>query len=219
MPSSPGECTPETAARPVVKPGGKLEVSSRSYRAEESFVAASRVPLVTPGEYLTRERQAETKSEYIAGEILAMAGGKPDHNMIATDLARALGNRLETAGSACGVFNSDQRVRVADAGPFFYPDVTVVCGDPVFDGDDCLRNPPLIVEVLSESTADYDRGEKFRHYVLIEQDRMRVEHYRRREGVVWEPAGVYEAPADRVALPDLDVELPLAEIYRRVTFP
>ena len=191
-------------------------------------MAALRVPLVTPEEYLARERQAETKSEYIAGEILAMAGGKPDHNMIATDLARALGNRLETAGSACDVFNSDQRVRVADAGPFFYPDVTVVCGDPVFDGDDCLRNPALIVEVLSESTADYDRGEKFRHYrrlpslrhyVLIEQDRMRVEHYRRREGVVWEPAGVYEAPTDRVALPDLDVELPLAEIYRRVTFP
>ena len=189
-------------------------------------MAALRVPLVTPEEYLARERQAETKSEYIAGEILAMSGGTPEHAAIALDTQVWLSVALR--GTTCEVYNSDLKVRVADAGPFFYPDALVVCGDPVFDGDDCLRNPALIVEVLSESTADYDRGEKFRHYrrlpslrhyVLIEQDRMRVEHYRRREGVVWEPAGVYEAPADRVALPDLDVELPLAEIYRRVTFP
>lgn len=152
-------------------------------------MTARTFPLVTPEEYLTREKAALTKSEYIAGEILAMANGKPAHNMICGDTAFALGSRLASVGGTCDVHNSDQKVRVDEAGPFFYSDVSVVCGEPIFDTDDCLRNPALIIEVLSASIANYNRGEKFRYYILIDQDRMRVEHYRQQEGSLWIQAG------------------------------
>lgn len=97
-----------------------------------------KVPFVTPEEYLTREREAKTKSEYIAGEIIAMAGGSPEHTAIASDMHVALANALR--GGSCAVYNSDLKVR-STAGPFFYPDVTVVCGPPQIDYDDCLQNP------------------------------------------------------------------------------
>ena len=89
------------------------------------------------------------------------------------------------------------------------------------------RNPALIVEVLSDTTTDYDRGEKFRHYrslaslrhyLLIAQDQMRVEHYERVEGILWRLAGEYTDRGDRISLPDLAIEIPLAEIYRRLSF-
>jgi Uma2 family endonuclease len=190
-------------------------------------VVARTFALVTPEEYLARERTAVTKSEYIAGEILAMAGGKPAHNMICGDMYGALYTRLAAIGTPCDVHNSDQKVRVEEVGPFFYPDVTVACGGPEFDTDDCLRNPALIVEVLSPSSADYDREWKFRyyrrfptmrHYILIDQDQMRVEHYRQQEGILWVLAGEYTQPNDRISLMDLDIEVPLSEIYRRITF-
>jgi Uma2 family endonuclease len=190
-------------------------------------VAALQVPLFTPEEYLAHERMASYKSEYIAGEIFAMAGGSPEHNMIATDVARALGNHLEAAGNRCDVFNSDQKVRIDEGGPFFYPDASVVCGDPIFDSDDCLRNPALIVEVLSDSTGHYDRGEKFRnyrrlpslrHYILITVERMRVEHYRQQQGFLWVPVGDYTQEEDVISLPDMGIEVPLSEIYRRIKF-
>jgi Uma2 family endonuclease len=183
--------------------------------------------LVTPEEYLARERTATTKSEYIAGEILAMAGGKPAHNTLCMDAALALGVHLAAAGGTCDVHNSEQKVRVDSSGPFFYPDVSVVCGEPRYDSDDCLRNPVLIVEVLSPSSADYDREWKFRyyrsfatmrHYILIDQEQIRVEHYRQQEGILWVLAGEYMRRSDSIALPDLGIEIPLAEIYRRITF-
>jgi Uma2 family endonuclease len=190
-------------------------------------MAALRIPLFTPEEYLAREREATTKSEYIAGEIFAMAGGTHEHNMLVGDTYRALGNRLEAAGGRCDVHTSEQKVRIDNGGPFFYPDASVVCGDPFFDSDDCLRNPTLIVEVLSSSTAAFDRGEKFRyyrrlpslhHYILIETQQMRVEHYRQQSGVLWVPVGEYTQPEDVISLLDMGIEVPLAEIYRRITF-
>lgn len=181
---------------------------------------------VTPEEYLEREREAVTKSEYIAGEILAMSGGTPAHNYLLADVLRSLGNRLEAAGNGCDVLPSDQKVRVEDAGPFFYPDVAVVCGGPTFDADDCLRDPVLIVEVLSDSTSNYDRDEKFRHsrglaslrhYVLVAQDRVRVEHYQRQgDGFLWALAGTYARRDSTIPLLDLGIDLPLSEVYRRV---
>jgi Uma2 family endonuclease len=190
-------------------------------------MAAQKVPFVTPAEYLAGERYADVKHEYIAGEVYAMAGASPEHSAIATDTRRALGNGLAVAGSSCEVYDSDLKVRVADAGPFFYPDATVVCDDPTFDPDGCLRSPVVLIEVLSEGTASYDRGEKFRqyrriaslrHYVLIEQDRILVEHYERLENGIWGLVGEHSDPADAVVFADLGVTLPLAEIYRRVRF-
>lgn len=190
-------------------------------------MAVIRFPFTTPEEYLARERVAETKSEYIAGEIIAMVDGNHQHNMIVTDTLRLLGNLLEAAGGTCDVHNSEQKVRIAGEGPFFYPDVTVVCGEPLFDSDDCLRNPYLIVEVLSDSTADYDRVEKFRHYrrfetlrhyILIAQDRIQVEHYARREGFLWDPAGNVTDRSGVISLPDVGIIIPVTEIYRRLPY-
>ena len=181
--------------------------------------------LVTPDEYLDREEKAETRSEYIAGEIIAMAGGTPNHSRLCVAVLAGLLLHLEAAGSSCEVFESNIKVRRENVGPFFYPDATVVCGEPVFDGDSCLHNPHLIVEVLSESTEEYDRGEKFRnyrqfeslqHYVLIAQDRVYVEHYARLEGILWERVGEYGARSESLALPSLGIAVPLAEIYRRI---
>ena len=188
--------------------------------------------LVTPDEYLDREEKAETKSEYIAGEIIAMAGGKHPHNMIMGDTYIAIGSRLQAIGGSCDMHTSEQKVRASQPGPFFYPDITVVCGDPVFDDRDCLRNPHLIVEVLSDSTEEsgtrpegWVRGEKFRnyrqfeslqHYILIAQDRVYVEHYARLEGILWERIGEYADRAETLDLPSLGIAVPLAEIYRRI---
>lgn len=183
--------------------------------------------LVTPQQYLAFEQDSDTKHEYISGEILAMAGGTPAHSTLCMDVALALGVHLQAVGGSCDVHNSEQKVRAGESGPFFYPDATVVCGTPEYDDDDCLRNPTLIVEVLSPSSIEYDRGEKFRnyrrfetlqHYLMVEQDRRRVEYYRRVEGMVWDLVGEYTAPDAVISLTDLGIELPLATIYRRSSF-
>ena len=180
----------------------------------------------TSAEYLAFERDAETKHEFFAGEIFAMAGASPMHNLIASNLVRELSARLKER--PCRVFGSDQRVKVDVTGLYTYPDVTVVCGEMEFDDDqkDSLLNPRVIIEVLSEATESYDRGKKFEHYrrlpslqeyLLVAQDKMHVERYRRRgdhEWLLWETD-------DRdgvVSLASIEIDLPMAEIYDKVTF-
>jgi Uma2 family endonuclease len=190
-------------------------------------MAAQKIPLFTPQEYLDGERLAVTKSEYIAGEIIAMAGASPEHSAIATDTRWILRTALDAANSDCEVYDSDLRVRLNEAGPFFYPDITVVCGEPQFDYDDCLRNPTVLIEVLSDSTASQDRGVKFfhyrhfsslRHYVLVEQGQVLVEHWERAQNGLWTLTAEHTDIAESVALSALRIKLPLTEIYRRVSF-
>jgi Uma2 family endonuclease len=180
---------------------------------------------VSVAEYLRWERSVPTKHEYIDGRIIDMSGGTPNHSRIATDLQTALSNGLRNA-PVYEVFNSDQRLRVADGGPFFYPDVTVACESSIFDTDDCLRNPCLLIEVLSPSTRAFDRDEKFRayrriaslrHYVLVASDAVRVEHFERLPGGVWALVGEHEALTGMLSFSDLPVTVPLTEIYRRVS--
>jgi Uma2 family endonuclease len=149
---------------------------------------------LTPAEYLAMETAADYKSEYYNGEIFAMSGGTPDHSSIAVNLIIELGAQL--AARPCRVFNSDMRLLAEKSGLYTYPDVMVVCGKIRLapKRDDTLTNPILIVEVLSESTRDYDRGAKFnsckqipslQEYVLVESEHARVECYRRSEGDKW----------------------------------
>jgi len=180
----------------------------------------------TPEEYLALERAADYKSEYVAGEIFAMAGASEDHNTIAGNIFRLLGNQFQ--GGPCRVYISDMRVQVATTGMYTYPDVVAVCGPREFADAhrDSLLNPTVIVEVLSPSTQDYDRGAKFDYYwrqpslaeyVLVAQDQMRVEHFAR-QGAGW-LLTLARAPADLLRLPALDAALPLAVIYENVEFP
>src|SRR5947199_6991495 len=122
-----------------------------------SFVAEKRL---TPEEYLRLERAAETKSEYDDGVVYTMAGASERHNMIVAGLVRALGNRIP---AHCHVYPSDMKIRIRRPTRFFYPDVTVVCGQSQFDDSerDVLLNPLIVFEVLSDATERYDRGRKF----------------------------------------------------------
>ena len=147
----------------------------------------------TPEEYITLERKAipdfETvRSEYIKGEIIPRSSSNRAHNLITGNIISGLHTRLK--GTTSFVFANEMRVSIPTAESYFYPDVGVVCEEPGFEDDvfDTLLNPIVIVEVLSSSTEAYDRGEKFAHYrqltslqeyVLVVQDQIRVEHYRR----------------------------------------
>jgi Uma2 family endonuclease len=180
--------------------------------------AAERI-LFTEDEYLERERKAEGKSEFVNGEILAMAGGSPRHNAIAMNVAWAVRNQL--SGRRCLVFGSDQRIHVPATGLYTYPDVSVTCDGPRFldSARDTLINPKILVEVLSSSTEAYDRGAKFAHYrsipsleeyLLVSQDQKRVEHYRRIEPRQWL---LTEYDGEDASVPVLGLDVPLREIY------
>ena len=116
----------------------------------------------TPEEYLDAERGALFKSEYFDGDIYAVAPARPRHTRIATNLTARL--LLALDGGPWQVFNSDMRVHIPATGLYTYPDVSVVCGEPVFVRSDNLANPILVIEALSKSTKRYDRTEKFLHY-------------------------------------------------------
>jgi len=180
---------------------------------------------LTAEEYLALERQAENKSEYIEGEMVAMTGGTWLHGVIIGNVVFALKKRLQD--TPCTVIPNDVKVR-ASSGIYAYPDVLVVCGEPAFeDGEgDILLNPVLIVEVLSPTTEPYDRGQKFenyrtldslKEYVLVAQDRPRVEHFLRQDSHVWLYTDVSGLDSS-VALTSIGCEVQLAEIYDKVVF-
>jgi Uma2 family endonuclease len=177
-------------------------------------------------EYLALEREAEFKSEYIRGEIVAMSGGTYTHALIAANVLAGLGVRLR--GTECRALGSDMRLLILREGIGTYPDAMVLCGKPEFhDGrSDVLLNPTVVIEVLSPSTEAYDRGLKFefyrsipslRHVVFVAQDHMSIEVYERTDaGWILQPA---QGPDSIAALNAIGVDLPLSEIYENVEFP
>ena len=180
---------------------------------------------LTPETYLKLERKAITKSEYVNGEIIAMAGASFAHNFITLDTATHLNNQL--MDRECQAATGDLRVKVPRTESYFYPDIVVVCGEPQAEDNafDTLLNPTLIIEVLSASTETYDRDEKFTHYrqidtlqeyILISQDRAEVVQYCRQEPE-W-IATAFQALEDVIRLSSIGCELPLRHIYRRVKF-
>ena len=180
---------------------------------------------LSPEEYLAIERRAEYKSEYVDGVMYAMAGGSERHNLIAGNLITELNIQLRQA--PCRVYPSDLKVRVPNSKRFFYPDVSVVCGEVEYaeDGKDVILNPILIIEVLSESTAAFDRGKKFQsyqqieslqEYLLVSQDELLIEHYLRQEKGHWlytKVTGLEEA----VILSTFKCQLALSDIYNKAT--
>ena len=180
---------------------------------------------LTPEEYLAWERKADTKHEYLRGEIIAMSGASYAHSLIVTNISGELYVQLK--GGTCEVHTNDMRVRTSPETSYFYPDVVVVCDRPRFEDStfDTLLNPIALVEVLSPSTQAYDRGEKFRHYqqltslqeyILVSQDEVGVERYRR-QGTEWQPTE-FRSLEDVLSLTSIDCELSLDDIYRRVEF-
>lgn len=190
-------------------------------------MASAAVPYLTPEQYLEIERTSEVRSEYLHGEMFAMSGTSFNHNRVVRNTDRLLGQRLE--GSGCDVFVIDIKVHVPATGLYTYPNIVVACR-PIQALDkhqDTLTHPLLIVEVLSPSTRNYDRGEKFRHYrsipsfreyLLLAQDEIRAEHHLRQADGSW-LFREFTGASDVVHLASINCDVTLAAIYRDVEFP
>ncbi len=174
-------------------------------------------------EYLRLEQDSQTKHEFAGGNVFAMSGGTPEHAAITANVARLLGNAL--AQQPCRVFSPDLRVRIQVTGLATYPDVTVICAklelDPTDPKQHTALNPTLIVEVLSPSTEDYDRGDKLGNYkqipalaeiVLVAHDRREVEVIRREADGSW--SRHIARTSETVKLTSIGCELSVVEIYR-----
>ena len=194
------------------------------YRIAMSLTKTS--PRLSEAQYLEIERAADFKSEFFEGEMFGMAGGTPQHSLIATNLAREFGNRL--MGGRCVAYNSDLRLKVEATGLCTYPDLAVICGtlqlaDATYD---TAVNPSVLVEVLSDSTEAYDRGRKFEHYrqiaslreyLLVSQTEPRIEQFIRQADDRWllvEAAGMDA----KLELPCLHISISLSEVFTKVNF-
>jgi Uma2 family endonuclease len=182
-------------------------------------------PFLTPEQYLIAERKAEFRSEYVDGRMYAMSGASWEHGGITLNVAKLLSDQL--ADTPCHVRTTDQRVRARPGGPYYYPDIVVVCGEPQFEDKefDTLLNATLIIEVLSPSTESYDRGAKFERYrqmsslaeyLLISQTRVHIEHFVLSDGS-WIASEISALDAV-VDLTSIGVRLKVADIYHRVRF-
>ena len=180
----------------------------------------------TEAEYLHFEKDLLTKHEYYQGQIYAMAGTSTDHNRIAGDVFALIHAQL--SDKPCEPFVGDQRIKVEATTLRTYPDVFVACPPFSYDANDkhTMLDAVVIIEVLSPSTANYDRNEKFdnykrlnslRHYVLIEQKQMKVTHHYKDAADNWQNE-TFEAPADIVELRAIECQLVLRQIYKRVHF-
>jgi Uma2 family endonuclease len=178
---------------------------------------------ITPEEYLAMERNTEYKHEYYNGQIYAMSGARMVHNDIAINLYSKIGNYLE--GKNCKILPSDMRVSTPNHDSYMYPDATIVCGEPQLEDDkfDTLLNPAVIFEILSPSTRDFDKGEKFffyRHipslqeYIMIDSAMKNIQVSRRHGDDSWKFEHI-DSTGSFLAIHTIQFDLPLADIYYR----
>jgi Uma2 family endonuclease len=194
--------------------------------------------LLTIEEYLALEREAEERHEYLDGVLYAMAGESPEHADISTNIIIALGPQLRDRG--CRIRTKDTKVfsgsplqaqlRKSRKGLFSYPDIVVVCDEPRYleHHPEVLMNPQVLIEVLSESTEGFDRGEKFLRYrralpsltdyILVWQELPLLEHFTRQPEDAW-LLRVVEGLDATLHIASLDCAIPLSEIYRLIDFP
>lgn len=190
----------------------------------------------TVEDYLEMERASEVRHEYLDGEVFEMSGESLSHGRICTNIVASLATQLK--GKPCDVLSKDTKIqsgwlpspRRMMKGLFSYPDIIVVCGRPQFDDEyqDILINPNVIIEVLSDATEKFDRGEKFKRYrahlssltdyVLVAQDQPFIDHYSRNEDGTWtlrSPVGLEST----LHIASINCTVPLTDVYDRVEFP
>ena len=180
----------------------------------------------TEAEYWDFEETSPVKHEFINGQLWAMAGGTFNHTTICSNLVRFAMNRL--SGKPCRARSSEQKVKAETSGNTFYPDAVIYCPPARFEGkgDHTLLTPKVIFEVLSPATAEHDRTDKWKFYreietltdyVLVEPDRIYIEHFHRTpDGWLWQ---AYTERGESLGFPDLGIELPLDEIYDELELP
>lgn len=182
--------------------------------------------IFTPDEYLELERKAEFKSEYLNGQIYAMAGASPAHSAITFNLSVEVGTQLK--GKPCQGHSSDMKIRTSYKGLYSYPDLSIVCDEPLFHDEkgDVLINPKVIFEILSPSTEAFDRGAKFLRYqtidtltdyILIAQDEARVEHFIRQSDGGW-LLYIIRGLESKLSIPSIDCTISLAGLYDKIKF-
>lgn len=173
---------------------------------------------------MEQERKSEWRSEYLDGEVFPISGASRNHALITTNLVGELRQKLDQ--HACNVYTNGLRVHVPRTGLYTYPDVVVTCGEEQFldEFDDTLLDPVLIIEVFSDSTKDYDRGEKFagyrtitslQEYLAIAQDKIHIEQWQCQKDRRWLLSEHFDETVS-IALSSIDVELLLSDIYKKV---
>lgn len=185
------------------------------------------IKIYSEAEYLALEKESSDKHFYYDGEIYAMAGASYEHNMIESNLRFALHAHLK--GGNCKEFGSNLRLQVPGHSFYTYPDILVICGDPIFRTDtfDTVTNPTILIEILSEGTADYDKGLKFdlyrylqtlQEYVLVDSRKQHVMVYSRNGDGSWTMVEYKEASA-KFRLHSIDLSLSLADCYTGLNLP
>jgi Uma2 family endonuclease len=178
----------------------------------------------TPEEYLTLEEAADYKSEYIDGQIYAMAGGSTNHNRIALNFSTELNFAFKT--QEYNVFMSDVRLWIPKRRIYTYPDVMVIAGEPDYYNNrtDTITNPQVIIEILSKSTQGYDRSGKFqayrtipsfREYLLLDQTKRYVEHFSKIDAKQWS-LREYDEFDEAIAFSSINFEISLTDAYNKV---
>ncbi|MET4082721.1 Uma2 family endonuclease [Pedobacter sp. UYP30] len=176
---------------------------------------------MTIEEYLEMENSADAKHEYYMGEVFAMSGAKMPHNKITSNLLIAVGVKLK--GKKCNPYGSDARIHIEANTLFTYPDISIICGEVIILNNDDYNvlNPTVIIEVLSKSTKNYDRGEKFKlyraiatlkEYILIDSESIHIEIFRLNENNHWE-LQEYNSLNETVIIKAIDETITLSEIY------
>jgi Uma2 family endonuclease len=187
-------------------------------------MVASKVPYLSPEAYLAGEAMSVVRHEYIDGEIYAMAGSSDSHAAIVGNMIMTLGPHLR--GTGCSLYPQDIKAQIFERSRFYYPDLMVTCDDRDRLDRYVKRHYKLIVEVLSESTEGFDRGEKFEdyrrsasleEYVLISQNRINVEIYRRNAAGRWELEAYHGG--DRVELLSVGLGFAIEVLYEDVVLP
>ena len=178
---------------------------------------------LTREQYLAIDEASPDKHQFYQGEIFAMSGGSFNHSRIAMNIS----TQVQIAPGSCLPMTSDMRVSTP-SGLDTYPDVSVYCGDPELTDNNCtLLNPVLIVEVLSKSTRDYDRGGKFANYrsiptlqdyLLVDSGKVHIEHFQRQSDSQW-LLNEYWQPEDRLTLSSIGLDVTVETIYQNTQFP
>lgn len=172
-------------------------------------------------EYLRMEKSAKEKHEYYKGEIFAMSGASPRHNVIAKNLMRDIATSLR--GKPCQPYGSDMRINIPDNTLFTYPDISIICGDIITSDYDenTATQPTIIIEILSSTTREYDRSGKFKlyrdipalkEYILIDAESVNIEAFRINAGNHWE-LEEYKNITGKLSMPSVQVSILITDIY------
>ena len=172
-------------------------------------------------EYLEMEKDSLEKHEYYKGEIFAMAGAGARHNIISVNILIALGTALK--GKSCRPYGSDMRINIPENSFFTYPDISIICGEiiPSEEDEDTATLPTVIIEILSPSTKNYDRGEKFmlyraipalKEYILVDSESIHVEHFAINNAGLWQ-LEEHNKVVEKIMIESLNIQLLIQDVY------